>query len=706
MLNGVIRNIGPALLVAAAFAAGTPVAAQEGDQGESKPAVYGKTPDTVIPYRSFKEPYTRFFQELKEFYGYGRDEFPSELPRTARVGLLYPVGSAADADLGLEMLEGVKLAVEQANAAGGYEGIPFELIERLDVGLWGASSNEMVAFKYEDDVLAVIGSIDGANSHIALRVALKTQTPMVNTASTDPTLTETAIPWLLRCMADARQQGYALAHHIVSECGLEKVVAFRVNDRFGRMGMGEFRDAARRLKHPLRVELRWDRGDRDFSAQLDRIAETRPDAIMLWGNASDTAAVVREIRRRQRAGSDSLASVRIFGCDRLASRTFLEEAGDAAEGVVAVATYDPTRDDPRLKAFTEAFMERFDHEPGTFAAHAYDGANILVAAIRKGGLNRARIQDALNEYTHYDGVTGSIVFDTTLNDIGPVYMATVKQGRFVYREANFTKVSQRSSAESAGSAARQTRADDGSRGLKPAAPGATQGAPYRTLAESAPAARSPDRPTEGDPGTYRIGCFLPLDKAGQAAVRGVELAIADDASRHPHDKPIELVVRDAHGSWGSATSSLVDLVLQDNVLALIGSTERRATHLAEMLAAKLHFPVVTLCDTDPTITQIPLPWVFRVAKEVERPEVRSYNKMAPGFARKYKERFGVEADAHAAWGYDAGVLVASRIRAGADTRLTLRNRLADSAWNEGVSGTYRFDALGDRIDRRANSVRD
>ena len=67
MLNGVIRSIGPALLVAAAFSAGTPVAAQEGDQSESKPAMYGKTPDTVIPYRSFKEPYMRFFQEQQKF---------------------------------------------------------------------------------------------------------------------------------------------------------------------------------------------------------------------------------------------------------------------------------------------------------------------------------------------------------------------------------------------------------------------------------------------------------------------------------------------------------------------------------------------------------------------------------------------------------------------------------------------------------------
>jgi ABC-type branched-subunit amino acid transport system substrate-binding protein len=307
-----------------------------------------------------------------------------------------------------------------------------------------------------------------------------------------------------------------------------------------------------------------------------------------------------------------------------------------------VATYDPTRDDPILKAFTEQFTDRFHHEPGTFAAHAYDGANILIAAIHKAGPHRARIRDALAAYTHFDGVTGSIDFDTTLNDIGPVYIATVEHGRLVYREANFTKVAQQN----------------------------IPAPPYRTLADSPPTARSPDRPSAGDPNAYRIGCFLPLDEAGQAAVRGIEMAFADDASEHPHDKPIELIVRDSRGTWGSGSTALVDLVFEDHALALIGSTERRATHLAEMLAAKMHFPVITLCATDATITQVPLPWVFRVASE----------------------------QSAAAWGYDAGSLVASRIRAGANTRRTLRDGLADRAWNRGVSGTYRFDPLGNRID--------
>lgn len=659
----------PALLSVAMLVLAAPLGAQEpralqdavDRDAAKKPVNYGRTPDTAIPYRNFREPYLRFFQTVMPFRGAQTEPRAqangSIPPRTLRIGYFGPTESAPDADLGQQMLEGVRLAVEQANTADGYQGIPFELIEREDLGLWGSSSNEMVAFKYVDDVLAVIGSIDGANTHIALRVALKIQMPMINTATTDPTLTETNIPWMLRCMADDRQQGYALAYYIFQERGIKKVAAFRANDRYGRTGIAEFRDAARRLKAPLRAELRWDPGDRDFTVQLDRIAETGAEAVVLWGNAADTAAVVKEIRRRQ-------MPIQIFGCDRLANRSFLAKAGPAAEGVVAVATIDPTRDDPIYKRFVEAFAARFGHEPGTFAAHAYDGANILISAIHKAGPNRVRIRDALSEFEHFDGVTGPIRFDTTLNDIGPVYLATVQDGAFVYREIDFTSTRQ---------ASRTT-------------------VPYRRLADAPPAARSPKSDTDGSadvPAEYRIGCFLPLDDAGQEVLRGARLALADDAAQHPDAPPIQLFSRDARGAWGDASNLLVELVFDKEVIAVV-ATERRGTHLAEMLAAKFHFPVVTLCDADPTVTQIPLSWIFRVAPGPS---------MDSDFADRYARHYGSKATARAALGYDAAALMAMRIRGGAHGRRALRDGLAGSTWFQGVSGTFRFDTLGNRIER-------
>ena len=639
------------------------VHAQEPSEKKAKEAAYAKTPDSVAPFSKFRDPYNRFFETVTPFRGAGREPASDRSPDAVRIGFFGPIGEAPDADVGQEMLNGATLAIERANAQGGYRGLPFTLVIRPDTGLWGASSNEMVAFKSEDDVLGVIGSIDGANTHIALRVALKLGMPMVNTGTTDPTLTETNIPWLLRCMADDRQQGYALAHHIYNECGIEKVAAFRANDRFGRTGIAEFRDAARRLGHPLRVELRWNPGDRDFDSQLDRIAGTGTKALVLWGNASDTAAVVARIRARELASAETRAPWRIFGCDRLVSRTFLAEAGEAAEGVVAVATYDPTQENPKYAEFVKTFRSRFDYEPEAFAAHAFDGTNIMIEAILHAGLNRTRIRDALFDYTNYDGVTGSIPFDATLNDIGPVFLATVTNGALIYRESILNKT-----------------ADSGA-----------DPTPYRTVAQSPPAARSADSSSPNSVTSYRLGCFLPLDAEGQAVVRGVRMALADDTKRHPGFSEIELLVRDARDAWGGNTKELVDLVLSEKVVALVGSTQRRGTHLAEMLAAKFHFPIVSLCDTDPTVTQIPLPWVFSVAPAGTDVDLE--------FNTRYRQLYGVDAEASVALGFDAGALLAARIRSGANDRRTLRNVLASGEWYRGASGTFRFDALGNRLDK-------
>ena len=131
-----------------------------------------------------------------------------------RIGFLGPVENHPDERLGKAMLNGAQLAIDEANAAGGYGGKPFKLMLHNDPAIWGASSNEMVKMAYDDKVWAMLGSISGDSTHIALRVSLKAEVPIVNSAATDPTIPETIIPWYLTTIQDDRVQGYTLARRI------------------------------------------------------------------------------------------------------------------------------------------------------------------------------------------------------------------------------------------------------------------------------------------------------------------------------------------------------------------------------------------------------------------------------------------------------------------------------------------------------------
>ena len=80
-----------------------------------------------------------------------------------------------------------------------------------DSAVWRAASNEIVKMVYDEHVWAMFGSISGDTTQIALRVTLKAETPLVNSASTDPTIPETGIPWYFTDLQDDRVQGYTLA---------------------------------------------------------------------------------------------------------------------------------------------------------------------------------------------------------------------------------------------------------------------------------------------------------------------------------------------------------------------------------------------------------------------------------------------------------------------------------------------------------------
>lgn len=393
--------------------------------GPVQEATYGATPDALRPYRAAEQVYWRYFESPPLYRGVGRDARAPEDLDALRIGLIAPLEGAGETEIGRSILQGVTLALEQANARGGFRPeVPYELVVRNDAAVWGDSSNTLVDLAWREKVWGVIGSVDGASTHVALRVALKAELAMVNTACTDPTLTETAIPWIVRNYPDDRQHGYRLAQAVFVERGHARVAVLRSNDKYGRMGVKEFMDAARRLGHPIVVELRYAPGEVDVEVQLERIRSVEPDALVLWGASQDCGRIVARARELGLAAS-------IFGNDRLLTRGFLEAAGSAAEGVVATSPLDPDCDLPQWLAFVERYRARFEQAPDAFAAYSYDGARLLLGAIERAGANRALIRDELFASRELSGLLGPVPLDASFTNVGALHVLQVRDGRFV-----------------------------------------------------------------------------------------------------------------------------------------------------------------------------------------------------------------------------------------------------------------------------------
>jgi ABC-type branched-subunit amino acid transport system substrate-binding protein len=168
-------------------------------------------------------------------------------------------------------------------------------------------------------------------------------------------------------------------------------------------------------------------GQDDFALELGRLKEARVDAVVHWGDDVEGAKVLNQMREMG-------MNQPYLACDRCVSPEFVRIAGANAEGVICAFPWNPDREDPKLQAFRERFRARFNEEPETYAAHAYDGMNMILWAIQNAGLNRAKIRDLIAYQTEpWKGVTGEITLSSVLDDIGEVYLARRADGKWIYQ---------------------------------------------------------------------------------------------------------------------------------------------------------------------------------------------------------------------------------------------------------------------------------
>jgi len=557
---------------------------------------YANEPEDMSPYARFVKPYFLNYLQPTIFTGPGRNAPDPKDITEVRIGFVGPISTHdPDHSFGTRMLHGAQLAIEQANARGGYGGKPFRLMLHDDYNnwqegavagnarptnpeIWGSASDAAVKMIYDDKDWAIFGSISSESTHIMLRVVLKAEMPIVNSASTDPTIPETSVPWYFTDVQDDRVQSYTLARRIYTDLGLKRVAILRVNNRYGRMGVPKFRDASRRLGHPVVIEQKFMPGDTDFTRELRNIQESRADAIVLWTDEIPAAMILKQMRAMG-------MKQRVFGSYRTVGSDLLARAGSAAEGFEAVFPYDPNRKDSRWLEFNRDYEARFHEEAGQFASLAYDAMNMLLDSICRAGLNRIRIQDALDHIREYDGVTGHMVFDPNEKNVAPMYIGTVHDGAITYQLAPMAK----------------------QRAAKRMAEKPSTGAPkpYARVGEDGVQYLGPAQPNLPR-GNVRVVLFgADAEQLARSAVMKELVARAGREGR-----PWTLISVDSGQNWGVAATQLVHALWSEHALAII-ALDCKAAHLSEQLALKTFVPVIALSN-DKTLTSTNVPWIFRL----------------------------------------------------------------------------------------------
>jgi branched-chain amino acid transport system substrate-binding protein len=376
------------------------------------------------------------------YAGPGREQ--ADPPDVAEVLIGYfgpPVAAHPQAG---DMWCAASLAVEQANAEGGYRNKPFRLVPAWSDSPWGAGVKELTRLVFEDRVWAVVGGIDGPTTHLAEQVTVKAGLPLLNPVSTDKTVNLINVPWIFSCTPQDHIQAQVLAEGLVArlgagssdcgwrmaDCGLKDradpnphshFVLVSAVDHDSHLFAVELQKAVTARPLTWAYSYQFNPSDRDVNDLVEKVCSAGSDAVVIIADASTSAQFVRRVRAGGYSGS-------IWGGPWMGQRTFFTEAGRGAEGIVFPCAYAAA---PELSAFAEEFTRRFGRSPDYLAAHTYDAVNLLVAAVRRSGLNRARIRDALRALSPWPGVSGTITWDSPGRNRRPVNLCTLREGRVV-----------------------------------------------------------------------------------------------------------------------------------------------------------------------------------------------------------------------------------------------------------------------------------
>jgi len=361
-----------------------------------------------------QQPYRHFADAGAGFWGPGREEpEPDPLPPTIKLGLFAP---ARGGD-GRSAQQAAELALAEANRAGGYRGRPFELCFRPDDGPWGAATPRLVELANREGVWAAVGGLTGETAHLAELVAAKLWLPVVVTWAPDRTIDYANVPWVFRVAPDDGQQAELLLDRTLA-WGLGLPLVLAAEHRDAGVALDRLTEAARRRGLPPPVSRRY--SPAAPLAVLDELVLTgpaAPGAVLVWGPARDAGRVLDALARRGYTGL------------RLAPASLASGAGLAREGLVVAAPYDLATSTPAQADFARRYHARFGSLPEPEAGLAYDAWQVLLAAIGKGGLNRARIRDALAATRHL-GQSGILQFSSLGGNPTPPVLVQARTGRW------------------------------------------------------------------------------------------------------------------------------------------------------------------------------------------------------------------------------------------------------------------------------------
>jgi branched-chain amino acid transport system substrate-binding protein len=335
--------------------------------------------------------------------------------------------SGPDSTFGIDSKDGIALAVDEVNAAGGVKGKKIRVVYEDDKSTTQEATQKVRQLIDRDKAVALLGEVASSRSLAGGLIANTSKVPMISPSSSAKDVTE-GRDWVFRTCPTDEMQGVSAARFVKDELKKTKVgVFYTAQDTYSTGLAKAFRDAFTKIGGQIVVDKGYPKGETNFRTFLAELKAASPEVVFVPNYYGDMVPIARQAKELGMPGS-------IFiGGDGWDSADLLTGAGAELEGAYFMDHYAPDVPWPASKAFLSKFAAKYHHEPTTIGAQGYDGARILFDAIgRAASIQPDAIRKALLETKDFVGATGPTTIGADRNANKPIVAVLIKDRKFTF----------------------------------------------------------------------------------------------------------------------------------------------------------------------------------------------------------------------------------------------------------------------------------
>jgi branched-chain amino acid transport system substrate-binding protein len=336
--------------------------------------------------------------------------------------------SGDNASFGTSQNNGVQMAVEEINAAGGVLGKKIDLTVEDNMTKQGETTTIARKLISQDHVVAIIGEVASSKTLEAAPIAQAAKIPLIATAATNPKVTQTGDYVFRVCFTDDFQ-AVVIARFVLEKLKAKNIAFMTDVKQDYSVGLTNIaKDYLGKNGGNVVKEQSYSSGDKDFRAQLTDIKSANPDVIIITGYYPEASLIAKQARQFG-------IKATLVGGDGWDGSSLIPVGGKAIEGAYFSNHFSTEDKSPLVQDFVKKYKQKYNAVPDAFAALGYDATKLLADAIKRAGsTDPDKIRAAIQDTKDFPGVSGKITIGQDRNAVKSAVIVTIKDGALKYAE--------------------------------------------------------------------------------------------------------------------------------------------------------------------------------------------------------------------------------------------------------------------------------